>query len=168
MKNTLLILFLSTILSLVIACNKDNDCPVVPTPEPEDTVEMVELSVPFLAKMGHDYRYIGEGDTLDLHLAGIFDGRDYGVGCTISQGGTAEIVVIHALNGSGFGFKFYWPGCDGDGEYDISNPSLPDYQTGLTGGYTIKMMKMYPLSSDVHDYVPKHVNEYEIKLVVLK
>lgn len=167
MKKTSLILFLSTILRFVVACNNDQDC-LLPTSEPEDTVETIELNVPFLAKMGHDYRYIGEGDTLDLHLAGIFDGREYGVGCTISQGGTAEIVVIHALNGSGFGFKFYWPGCDGDGEYDISNPSLPDYQTGLTGGYTIKMMKMYPLSSDVHDYVPKHVNEYEIKLVILK
>jgi hypothetical protein len=165
MKNTLLILFLSTILSLVMSCNNDHDCPV-PTPEPEDTVETIELNVPFLAKMGHDYRYIGEGDTLDLHLAGIFDGREYGVGCISSTGGMAEIIVISYINNVRYGDKLEWIGCDGTNEYDINNSNLPNYQAGLTG-YTIKMMKMYPLSES-RETTPEKMEAYEIKLVILK
>jgi hypothetical protein len=164
MKNTLLILFLSTILSLVIACNNDQDC-TLPTPEPEDTVEMVELSVPFLAKMGHDYRYIGEGDTLDLYLAGIFDGRAYGQDCTLAAG-EAEITVISYLNNTRYGSKLSWIGCDGDNEYLITNTNLPSYQIDQES-YIIKMMKMYPVSES-QEKAPKKMEEYEIKLVILK
>jgi hypothetical protein len=69
------------------------------------------------------------------------------------------------LNGNRYIYKLIRSGCDGDNEYDISNPGLPNYQVT---DYTIKMMKMYPLSSEVHDYIPENLDEYEIKLVVIK
>jgi hypothetical protein len=149
-----------------MSCNDDHDCPVIPIiPEPEETVEMIELNEPFLAKLGGIYFLVDNGDTLEIHLSAIIDMRDYGYDCVLSQGGYAEIGTVTYLNGNRYIYKLIRSGCDGDNEYDISNPGLPNYQVT---DYTIKMMKMYPLSSEVHDYIPENLDEYEIKLVVIK
>ena len=164
MKNTLLILFLSTILSLVIACNNDHDCPVIPISEPEETVEMVELNIPFLAKFGKQYLFVEGTDSIKIHLSGVNDLRAFGLDCSSTFGTSADVFLSAHTLSYGYNIAFNWPGCDGINEYDITNPNLPMMEINE---YKLKMMKMYPLSGNI-SILPESMDVYEIKLVVLK
>lgn len=166
MKNIALILFLS-IFVFAISCNDDHDCPVVePEPEPTEEPKIIELNEPFIAKIGEKWHYENDGDTFDIQIVGIFDGRAYGDGCVLSTGGSAEISIMKYFGNFRDGIKFTWQGCDGLNEYDINNPNLPNVQFD-TRDYYLKMMKMYPLSEYLEN-VPTDLSIYEIKLVLLK
>jgi hypothetical protein len=171
MKNTLLILFLSTILSLVVACNKDdNNCDITESPI---CLEMVNMDESFVAKKGCLYQTIMSigGDTVTVEVLDIADRRNYGVVCQSSSGGSADVSVKVTINNSERLFRpseqlrtFGWVGCDGEGEYDPNMPNLPKLDFSL---YTLKMMKMYPIS-DNQESPPTSKEDYGIRLIIME
>lgn len=170
MKNTLLILFLSTILSLVVACNKDdNNCDIT---EPPICLEMVNINESFVAKKGCLYQTITSiGDTIIVEILDIADHRDYGVVCQSSLGGSADISVKATIHNSERFFRpfeklrtFGWRGCDGEDEYDPNMPNLPELNLGIE---TLKMMKMYPISEN-QENPPTSKEDYGIRLIIME
>ncbi len=150
-------LILSPLLLFNSSCNDD---------DPDLCTESMILNESFIGKKGCEYSYIASnGDIINVSILGIADNREYGAGCAVSWGGSADISVKASFNQSKRLKTFTWSGCDGLEEYDPNLETLPKLE--LEGGYTLKIMKMYPLS-ETQEESPELEEEYGIRLIIMK
>jgi hypothetical protein len=153
MRNLIKYLAVLSLLLFLVGCNND------------DALYTVNLNESFIAKKGCEYTCVtDDGDVIRVKVTDIDDDMLYGEDCLFSFGaGNSEISVKGAINKEKYSTTFTWAGCDGTAEYPSTMSTLPNFQME---GYVLKMMKLYPLSSN-NDGPPKSEKDYEIKLIIL-
>lgn len=142
-------------LFLVIACNND------------DADFMIQLNESFIAKKGKKYTCITDnGDEIIIDIEDINDNRYYGTDCSrVLTGGVAEVETEITIKETEYSNTFSFSGCDGYAENIPTNPNLPEIE--IEGGYTLKMMKLYPISES-QEKAPSSERDYGIRLILLK
>ncbi|HWB64740.1 MAG TPA: hypothetical protein VG603_14590 [Chitinophagales bacterium] len=117
--------------------------------------ETLPLCFIYITSIGDAYNKV------TIFIAAIDDHRVFGIGCSSSTGGNAEIKPQITLNDTAsiIGLQ-YMPGCTAGDEYDTINQNIPKC---ILDNYVLYLLRLNP-----YDKPPKSFSGYSVDYLIGK